>query len=66
MHRLTFLVLYSFIFGYLLLQEIWHKFSEGIGLHLYGKLFFIAFGFFEVVTHFVAEKGFLICILLLF
>ena len=48
-HRFNF----SYPYFGLLFWEIWHK-----GLHLYGNAFFIAFEFFQVIAHFVAEKRF--------
>lgn len=44
----------SLFLSLILFQEIWHIFSEGIGIHLYRKFSFKAVVFFKfTMTHFL-------------
>ena len=44
----------SLFLSLILFQEIWHTFSEGFGLHLYGKFSFKVVVFFKfTMTHFL-------------
>lgn len=50
----VYLYIGSLFLSLILFQEIWHTFSEGIGLHLYGKFSFKAVVFFKLsMTHFL-------------